>query len=549
MNEKANHVLRIYEAMLAVRGMWDSSFTDIANNIYPRKASFNGGFSQGQKVQQRMWDGTAQRAASILASALHTMIAPMTQAWFELGVDDPKLADRWDVKVYLQNVSKIANDIITKSNFHSQFHEHLLDYVIFGNGVMTVEEDEDHVVRFSNRALSECMFDEDFTGRVDKVARVFKLNVRQILQQFDNVHPSIVKDAENENTAEHQYKILHLIQPYEDGGWMKFVSYYVDVQNRHLMYEGGHRDFPYVISRWERASGETYARGPGWHALPEAQQLNVLMKHTARAVQRATDPAIMVPDRLFAAPLNLAPGKINYYRRSGQNNVSQDIQPFPIGAKFDVAAQDKQSLQNAINQAFYVDQLNLPMLDRMTATEVTQRMMSKNYVLSPVLGQLQIDTLERIIKIAFRLADKSQRLPLAPQSLQGRAMLKIKYTSPLSRVQRYNELQGFQQAFQIMTPLIQADPTILKSLDMNAAFRFVMDVNGAPLSFIKSPEQEAAEKMAEQKAAEQQQQQMSAPQALAGLSGSIKDVAQAGKYAAEASALGQGGGSMMAAMQ
>jgi hypothetical protein len=131
---------------------------------------------------------------------------------------------------------------------------------------------------------------------------------------------------------------------------------------------------------------------------------------------------------------------------------------------------------------------------------------------------------------------------ISPPPSKGRnGGLRLKYSSPLARVQRYNELRGFQQAFSAMAPLIQAQPELLLAIESNDLMRWAMDVCGGPLQIVKSAEKQAQEAKAAQKQQEQLaqaqagQQQM---QGLSGLAGSIKDVAQAGKFASEAANMG-----------
>lgn len=538
---EAHEYIRYYEALASERMTYHALWQDIAENIFPRRAIFNGSQSPGQRVGQKVYDGTPMRSLGLLTSALHSMLTNPGALWFEIWPFDDDLMKKFEVRKYFQTCQAIQFATMVTSNFHSQVHEVYTDGGLFGNGFMIVEPDPEYFVRYSARPMSEVFWTTNSRELVDGFCRSFTFTARQMAQEFgaSNCSEKVRKSLERpESYDTDKFTVLHVVRPREDfvpGSFNKlkrpYESVYVELDSKHVCQEGGYYEFPAAAMRFAVASGEAYGYGPGEVVLPDARQLHMFAKHTLRAAQKATDPALMVPHKAFVSPLRLSAGAINYYRSRGSlaaGGSASMVQPFPSGTNFPITFEEKRDMREQVERDFWVDQLRLPVQTHMTQVEIRLRAEENQRTLAPILGRSNVELLGPVLRRTFNILDRAGRFPPKPEILRNHPF-KVKYRSPLARSQRYSEVQALMSAIDTMTPLIQTDPTMLEVIEKPKMWEFVLDAFGAPLEVIKDP----AKMM--QKIEEQEEQQARAQQdamqlqAAEQMSGAIKNVASATK--------------------
>ena len=131
-----------------------------------------------------------------------------------------------------------------------------------------------------------------------------------------------------------------------------------------------------------------------------------------------------------------------------------------------------------IRERFFIDQLQLQQGPQMSATEVLQRTEEKLRLMGPMLGRLQTELLGPMIDRVFSLLLRQGKFPEVPEVLKG-MKIKIEYESPIARAQKQLEASGILRTFDIMSSMIQVDPTIMDGFDGDAAFKHIgMDLHG-----------------------------------------------------------------------
>jgi hypothetical protein len=263
-----------------------------------------------------------------------------------------------------------------------------------------------------------------------------------------------------------------------------------------IVREGGFNEFPFAVSRWSKAAGEKYGRGPAMKVLPDIKMLNAMSQTILEAAQKVADPPVQMPDDGFLGPIALHPGGINYYRSGG---LSDDrILPIVTNARPDIGLEMLEKRQEIVREAHYLDIFQLPDHDRMTATEVIARRNDKMQLLSPVLSRLFSELLDPVITRTFSLVRDT--LPEPPASIGGRR-LRISYTSPLALSQKSSESVNIQQYLNYLVPVAQFDPKVMNNLDTDAYARAGMGIFNVPGRIMRTPEA-AAERREAQEAAE-----------------------------------------------
>jgi hypothetical protein len=174
----------------------------------------------------------------------------------------------------------------------------------------------------------------------------------------------------------------------------------------------------------------------------------------------------------------------------------------------------------------------------MTATEALIRAQEKGQLLAPAVGRQQSEMLGPQIDREFNILARQGFLPPPPPALlEAQGEYEVAYESPAMRYQRSEELVGIQRTLEIAGPFAQVDPSVLQIFNGEEVIRLAAEINGAPSSILKTPE-EMEEMRAEQAQAQQQQEQMAQLQQMAP---AVKELAQA-KEAAGPEGLGMEAG-------
>jgi hypothetical protein len=378
---------------------------------------------------------------------------------------------------------------------------------------------------------------ENHQGAVDTVYREFQFTARQAVQRWgEKMMPEhVLKALENPNRHNEKFTFLHVVGPREDydpsrvdARGKPFASYYLCARSGQMVApEGGYSSFPYSISRYVTAPDEIYGRSPAMMALPDIKMLNEMAKTDIRAVHKLVDPPLLLHDDGVlgggAMTVNMTPGGLNVggVNRDGR----QLIQPFTTGARVDINESKMEQRRQSIDNAFLVTLFQILVeTPRMTATEALIRAQEKGMLLTPTMGRQQSEALGPLIEREIDLLIQNNVLPPLPEALvEARGEYEIVYDSPMSRMQRAEELVGVQRTMELLAPFAQIDPSVLDVFDRDQLARLTAEVSGVPTPILRSPD--AVAQIRDQRAQQEQAQQMaSMAQPVAG---ALKDAAQA----------------------
>ena len=504
MQDFIKSLVKRYDSLKTRRDNWDTHYQELADYMLPRKADIVRKRSRGEKRMEMIFDGTALQAVDLLSASLHGMLTSGATPWFHLDLKDADIGRDDEVREWLQDTSMRMMRAFGHSNFETEIHEMYVDLVVFGTGCMFVEMD-DRDLRFSTRHISEFYVQENQFGIVDTVFRMYRLPARQAVQRFgiDNVGDYIAKKFKEK--PDDEIDLLHAVVPRinrdpnkRDNKNMPFASFYIDMQTKMLLSESGFQEFPYIVPRFLKATGETMGRSPAMTALPDVKMLNLMSKTIIQAAQKQIDPPLLVPDDGFLLPIRTQPGGLNFFR-SGTREM---ITPLNTGANIPIGLSMEEQRRTAIRSAFYVDQLLSGGAPNMTATEVVQRQEERMRVIGPVLGRLMNEMLRPLIDRVFALMLRSDMLQQPPEMLQGRDV-DIEYVSPLARAQKSSSLNSTMKALEILMPLSQSIP-VADHIDADGLVKHVTEALGVPKTALRSERE--VQQVREERAAQQQQQ-------------------------------------------
>lgn len=514
IDQRAAVLMKRFGSLKTYRSNWESHWQEIGDFVAPNKGNITKKRTHGDKNTERIFDGTAQFAAELMASSMHGMLTNSGTPWFSLRYTDDEFETDDTSKEWLEAATDTMYVEIGRSNFHEAINELYFDLVTFGTAVMFVDTDKEGTLRFSTRHISECYVSEDEFGRVDTVFREFKMPARAAVAQFgeENITQRLLKKSQDDPYD--MIELLHVVMPRYDRDTVKIdaknkpvASIYLDPGDKKIISESGFDEFPYMVPRFRKASYENgYGRSPAMTALADIKMLNEMSKAVIQAAQLQIHPPLLVPDDGFILPVRTVPGGLNFYRSGTRDR----IEPLNIGANNPLGENQLEQRRTAIRAAFYVDQLVTGNRPGMTATEVIQKSTEKMRILAPLTGRLQSELLRPLIDRIFNLISKKKGFAPAPETMAGNE-IDIEYVSPLAKAQRQGDIQASLELFQFLAPLMQVDPNVVDFLDVDGLAKHIIKTTGVPASVVRGAEEVAA--IREQK--QQMQAQMAQDQRTA----------------------------------
>ena len=539
MPELAADVIKQWEHLEGQRGPWKSHWQQVTDYVLPDRADYYVVKTAGTKRMQKVFDATPVWALQQFASGLHSLLTSPTLRWFGCKPDEDHLADDHDAHQWWDIVTEVMYGIFNGAshNFASQSHELYLDLGAVGTGVMSVTESDQSGILFSTRHLRECCIAENDEDRVDTLIRRWFYTAKQAAQRWGAAAgPAVLKAYEE--TPDKLFEFLHAVRPRKERALGRsdrrnkaWESVYVSLADKSEIDVGGFDDFPYLVPRFSKITGETYGRGPGMWCLPDIQMLNVMGKTVLKAAQKIVDPPLFIPDDGYIVPIKTEPGSFNYYPAGSQDRVI----PLETRGNPQLGIELIQALRQQITRGFYVEWMMMPSDPSdpaaagkgVTATYVLQQRDEKMRLLSPMLARMQSEFLGPLIGRTFGILwRQSQRLgfgpgsplPPPPPQLSG-ARWRIEYVSPIAVAQKASQLDGINRVIQTGIGMVQINPGIGKLFDTEAILRLAARDLNTPAAVLKSPER----LQAEDQAAAQAQQALNGHMALANTASAAKD--------------------------
>lgn len=555
MNDDANSVIKHYDYLWSQQANFRTLWNTVAQYVMPAWDNFIGEFAEGVNRNTRLFDSTAVTANERFAAAMEQMLTPRTQRWHGLLPWFEELEDDPDTSDYLDKLTNIlfAARYRPLANFASQADECYMSLGAFGNNALFTDEVVGKGLRYRSIPLSEIVWALDHSGMVDTVFRKFKYTAKQALQQFGDKAGQAVKVAYEKNPYE-EMEFLHCVRPNENikpnaigSKSMKYESWYIVLKDKTIAEYSGYRTFPYAIGRYRMAPREHYGRSPAIAALPAIRTLNEMKKTMLRAGQKMVDPPILLAEEGVLTPFNQRPGAANYGMLSADGK--QLAQPFQIQADLKWGESLMQLEATSINDSFLTSLFQILVQNpQMTATEALIRAQEKGAMIAPAMGRQQSEFLGPLITREIDILYTAGQLPPLPESLMNAALsrglekptardvIKIEYSSPLTRSMRAEEGTAIMNTVQSIGIMANLDKSVLNLIDFTDTAREMAMINGMPAKLLRTDEQ--IDEIMQHQAQQAQDQQML--QAAPDVSMAAKNLAQAQQASAQAGQLNAG---------
>lgn len=530
--EVVNFVLRDFSQKNNNRYVFGSHWEEVSEVLLP---TFRNTFQYGnvnwpgQKKTDRQVDATGMLALSRFGAICDSLMTPSNSFWHGLEADNEYVMKDRLTRLWYEQVTRIMFKYryLPEANFIAQNQSKYISIGAFGNTAIFTDELDPFMtgrrgIRYKAVPMGELFFGENHQGMVDNITRWLRMTARQVMQKWPDNFPEQLRPA-LEQGSEQLFDILHYVGPnvqYEAGrldvNGKKFISWYVCMNSKTLLQEGGYRTFPYDVLRYNQAPGEIYARGPAMDVLPALKTLNAEKRTFLKQGHRAADPVLLTYDDGLLSP-DLTPGAVNAGGMSSDGKPLIGVLPTgQIQVSFDMMKEERE----LINDAFLVTLFQiLTETPQMSATEVIERTNEKGILMAPTVGRLRPDgMIDRELDILLNLG----LLPPMPPRLReaqkaGAVIHRTVHTSPLSKMMQAQEAAGFFRTIEGAKELVAVtgDNSILDAFDFNSAMRGIAEIQSVRESWMADDKAIAAKQKNRAEAARQENMIKAAPAAAA----------------------------------
>ena len=510
-------MLKRRDAKVEERQEWEPFYSSIARYIRPRKKSIDSFRTPGH-LNNDHYDSTAPAASNTLALIMADTLTPKAIEWFGFSIPESSqysvLNKNVNVKNWLREVNMAVFDGLAQSNFYSVINEIYADFNSFATVCMYLEEARlkkpgFNGFNFKALPISSYVFAENDMGLVDTVFRDYEFSVRQMYQRFDKSKIPAKYKAKLEKTPDEAVKLVNCVCPTQDlpktfQSKLPFTALEMLEEDKVVLETTAYHEFPYMVGRWDKASGEDRGRGPAAVAMADILSLNELRRQELVGLQKAVNPPLLSGEEGFVGTVKMIPNAIVYSRNP------REVRTMPSELRLNLSSLVAENLIKGIKDMYLVDQLNLPRGKAMTAEEVITVRGEVERLLGPTVSRFESEVLGPMLERCAAIMVRSKAVSDPPPELDGLDRLDIVYTGQLARAQKLAQVQAIQRWSQMNVEFSSSDPGVLDVQNLQEASRFAAPLMGVPPEIVRDKDE--TERMQAEKAeaaqAEKQGQQI-----------------------------------------
>ena len=485
---------------------------EINDFILPRKNNVTVKQTKGARRTERMQEGTAPHSAGLLAATLQGSLTSNSVFWFNIRMQDKELNENEDVKAWLDDSTRRMYNAFNDSNFRIEIHEMFTDVVTVATACMLTEKalpSSENILNFRSYFVGDdFLIRENAQGYVDTVIRKVCFSARQAYELFgDDAGKSVlkaVKDAPNE-----EFDFIHVTMPIAEysktrqgfgNDLWEYTDIYVGLDDEVITKKSGYFEFPYIVPRWSKASGEMYGRSPSFVALPDIRTLNAATSYMQQAWAKDIKPSRLVPEGL-GVDIDDVPGT----NIPVPAHLIEAIQKGALtsNARWEVSVEEREQLRTAIKECYFTDQIQLQKQAQMTATESSIIFELMQRLLGPVFGRLETQ-LAPMVERAFGIMLRAGELLPVPEVIDE-GQLNIEYVGPLARSQRASEVNAMRQWLEQLMQMASISPDIIDIPDFDEIARDSARILNVNERFVRSEDEIADRREAREQQAQDAQ--------------------------------------------
>ena len=498
-------IIQRYKSAKAKKDNWQSVYEDCYRYALPNRNLYEGYYEGGVSGQNKMpdvFDSTAISSTQQFANRVQSGLFPPQTNWCKLepGNDIPEEAQQ-DVTKVLEMYSDKMFSVIRNSNFDLAMGEFLLDLCV-GTGVMLIQPgDETTPIRYTSIPMYLVSLEEGAHGQVENVYRRIKCRAEQIQVMYPDAKLNQTLTQCLNDTPTKEIELLEAtIKDLETGFYYYCLVY---EKEKYKLVDRQMNSSPWVVSRYMKAAGEVYGRGPLTVAIPDIKTLNkvkeLLLKNASLAiagVYTAADDGVLNPNTMV-----LKPGAIIPVARNG-GPQGESLRPLQRSGDPQLSQIVIDQLVMSIKRILLDESIPRDDMSARSATEIQQRAQELAQNLGSAFGRLISEVMNPVIQRTLTIMDQQGliELPLKANGLE----VKITPVSPIAMSQNSNDVNNVVQFAQIVAQLGPEGATALKIGEITD---YIAEKLGVPAALRNTPQERAQIVQQAQQMAEQQQQQ------------------------------------------
>lgn len=490
--------MRQYDALKSERSTWLPAWKDLSAYLAPTRGFFDGQQpNNGRRVDHKtLLDSDPCLAVEVLCAGMMSGLTSPSRSWFDLALSPEELMDLPGAKDWVFEVKKRLEDVFAKSNVYGVLHGFYQEIAVFGTAAFLVEYDPQKGIYCRPFTVGEYALGTDAQGKINRFGREFFMTAEQLAESFgkEKLSPRLARESE-ENKTFRWHKVFHLILPNrnyapsrKDNRSMPFESVYF-LEDGFILRQSGYHEFPVIAARWEvKNTADAYGRGPGWKCLGDVKMLQKMQKTKLVALDKSTNPPVMVSAGV-QGEVNLLPGGITRYNGTTDAAVKPAYQ---VQADLGALENAIQNVRATIRAQFFADvflSLSSQTYSNMTAAEVAERHQEKMLVLGPVLERLKNELLDPLVERVFNLLARQGELPAPPGSIEGLPM-KVEYVSMIAQAQKAAAVSSLVQGLNYAASLGAVRPEVLNRIDYTCALEEGLKALGVAPALLKDAAEE-----------------------------------------------------------
>ena len=480
------------------------SFASLMRDCYryamPERDAWNS-YGYGQDKRSEVYDSTAMLSTARFATRLCNALFPPGQRWAKLTLppDAQETDDTKALQEQLEALTAILFDHIHVSNFDPAMHEAAHDLaagvsaVLIENGRLAAGRNHGPLLRFTSVPAAMVAFDEGPYGVIEGVFYSQRIAARNIKRHYPDAKDLPRAIEEKIRTAPEDEIALLQCTTYDDKE-SKWCFQVLLRDEKTELVKRYYRTNPWIITRWMKAPGESYGRGPLTMALPDIRTLNKLRELALISASFAVTPMWTVTDDgvINADAIRIEPNAIIPVRSNG-GPMGQSLKAVEMPARFDIAQMLEADLRTTIRQIMFDNPLPPEVQVGLTATEVIERVRQFQSD-TGAFGRLETDAVRPTVARCIDILEEAGQF--AAPEFKGvmesllQNLIRVQTTSPLAQAQGRADVQAVMQFTMGLTSLGDMGAAMAQSgIDPMKAGRWLAQHSGVPAKLIPNEEE------------------------------------------------------------
>jgi hypothetical protein len=540
----------------AVRAPWEADWRETANYTQRRHSRYISGLTGGNRVDgaangvasgkanSRMFNSKAHTCLRTLANGMSSGLSSPSQPWFKLKASDRELAESYEVKVWIDDVTAILYDFLAGTTIYTAMQSGYAELGRFGTEAGLMIPDFEHGAACFALQTGEYWLGQDRALRTDTLYRDASMPVHMLFDVFpeDKISPA-AKRLKSQKKLDSMVPVMHAIEPNRerdhdkiDRTNMPFRSVYWEkgADNDGILEFGGFNTKPFWAPRWDVQGMDVYSSGVGFDMLPEARKLQLQELRYQMLMDYGARPALQSPVANRNAQANLIPGGITY---SAATDMQQSIRPIwePNPNFMQFAGQGIDRTERTLSEISYADLFmaisqGMPGVQPRNVEEIARRHEEQLAQLGPVTDRVMVEKLGVIVMQAFAICSRQGRFPPVPEEVNG-VPLNVEFVGVLAQAQKMLGLGAMERFLGFVGNMSGAFPQILDGIDADEMVEEYGERIGVPARVMRDQRE-----VADMRAQRAQQEQMAQ---MAAMAPAIKDAAAGAELLSRTDVMGR----------